>query len=524
MMESPCSEEAVWGRKSALSIEFDPEVTRGLCARGNYCQELAFHKDRALRSNIGTEPHAMDDVASSIFHALKAESPDRTAILLDGSLTLEESSKAIALAEKLGTKLVALLPAEDVAVAPFKNSFTFDAVSTATTNIVIGDVFTMNPTITKLLHDASALGRRNIMVNIDTVHSRTGWFAHPELVVGLGKTSVLIEAIIASIGGKVLDELPLSDLGISIGDFSRTVDAIKSAEGKGNIIFSPGWHFVDPFTIASAAQRLAELTGFGFGVLPVATNSRGIYRLLASAGCDITGTYKALASGDIDALLALDCDPIEALPNIKIPKVFALTGQLMSHGYKNASHFIPSRYLFEKTGKILGTEENIISLDEAIDGPRVKAVGDILDAIIGGKAPVLNDLESIVTDVAEVGTSPISGSGSPDGEFIAVGNGNVLHHGDGRYTRRMDFPNLRAPLDTDAVEIPTAIVEKLGLSDGDDIELSSKYGTAKLKAKKAPWLDNDKVLIPMHNTVARGLFDWGNQPALTPIGVKIKKL
>jgi len=481
------------------------------------------HKDRAFRAKIGAEFQSAEKAANSLFHALEAESPEKTAILLDGSLTLEETAKAIALAKKLGTKLVAPLPAEDVAVAPFKNTFSFNAVAEATTNLVIGDVFTLSPTITKLIHDAANIGRRNTMVSIDTVHGRTGWFAHPELVAPIGRVPMLLDSISAALGGKAVDELPIAELGVSAGDFGWAVDAIKSAQGKGIVIFAPGWHFADPFAVASAAQRLAEIAGFGFAVLPIATNSRGIYRLLAAEGLDIAGTYKALAAGKIDALLALDCDPVEALPRLKLPKVFGLTGQLMTEGYRLATHFIPSKYMFEKTGRILGTEEDIIKLEGSLEGPGVKSVGEILDWIFGGEAPVFGNLEERVRDVAQVGGSPVAGSGALEGAIMAIGNGNVLHHGDGRFTRRIDFPNLRAKLDLDAVEIPTSLARSLGVVNGEEVLLESAFGKARLAVKLAEWLGDGKVLVPMHNTAARGLFEWGNHPALTPIGVKIIK-
>jgi len=524
LAERPRSECAVWGRKSVLSVEFDPDVTRGLCARGNYCQELAVHKDRAFRAKAGEEFPPDAQTANSLLHSLEALSPDSVAILLDGSLTLEETAKAIALAERLGTKFVAPLPSEDMAVAPFKNNISFEKIANATTNLVIGDIFTMSPTITKLIHDASNIGRNNTMVSVDTVRARTGWFAHPELVVPVGRVPLLLDAITAAVGGKPIDELPLAELGISADDFGWAVSAVKSVEGNGNVIFAPGWHFADPFAVAGAAQRLAEIAGFGFAVLPIATNSRGIYRLLAGADCDIAGTYKAIADGKIDGVLALDCDPLEALPGMKIPDVFGMTGQLMTTGYHKATHFIPSKFLFEKTGKILGTEENIIELAEPVEGPGVRAVGEILDYLFGGEAPVFGDIVSRASEVAEVGASPVSGSGAPEGGIIAFGNGNVLHHGDGRYSRRIDFPNLRAKLDIEAVELPKAMAESLGVAEGDAVEVESGFGKARLIVKIAAWLDDGRVLLPMHNPAVRALFDWGKRPALTPIGVKIKKL
>jgi len=523
LTETPRSEAAVFGRKSIPAIEFDPDVSRGLCARGNYCQELISHKDRVFRAKIGTSFFSANKVARELSEAMLSGSCKRVAILLDGSLTLEETEKALALADKLGTKLVAPLPAEDMAIAPFKNKFSFDAISKATTNVVVGDAFTLCPTIARLLHDARSLGRRNTMVAIDTVPGRTGWFAHPELIAPVGKVPMLLDAISSIISGGSIDELPLSELGVNAGDLSWAVDAIKSASGNGNIIFTPGWHFVDPFAVAAAAQRLAEIANIGFAAIPIATNSRGIYRLLAAAKCDIAGTYAAIRSGEIDALLAFDCDPTEALPGIEIPKIFGLTGQLHTTGYDIATHFIPSTYLFEKKGRILGTEEDIIKLDQNSVGLEISGAGAIIDSIFGGVIPVSPDLELMVAEPIEVGSGPVANSGIPKGDIIAFGHGNVLHHGDGRYTRRMDFPFLRAQLDLTAAELPKSLAEKLGLVEGDKIKITGYHGEAVLDVKIAEWLSDGTILVPMHNPVARGLFDWGKSPVLGPVAVKIKK-
>ena len=157
--EVPRDKTTVWGKKSVYTLEFDSNSGRGLCGRGNYSQELATHKKRLFRAKKNNKYYSITKVAKDLSDALKELQGDRVAILLDGSLTLAEIAKALALAKKLGTKFVASLPAEDIATAPFKNNFAFENIAEAAVNIIIGDVFTLSPTITKLIHDAKAKGR-----------------------------------------------------------------------------------------------------------------------------------------------------------------------------------------------------------------------------------------------------------------------------------------------------------------------------------------------------------------------------
>ncbi|RKZ28565.1 hypothetical protein DRQ36_10280, partial [bacterium] len=476
--EEPRKDAPTLGRKSLYALEYDVNRDRGLCGRGNFCQELATHPSRLFRAKKGVEYSTVEKVASDFAANLQSLSGEKIAIMLDGSLTLEETAKALALAEKIGTKLVALSPAEDIAVAPFKNSFTFEDVSRAVTNVVIGDVMTLSPTITKLLHDARALERGYTIIAIDTVKSRTGWFAHPELITPIGKTTELISAISETIESKRPEDKSLENIGISPGDFDWTVSAIEKASGKGNIIVAPGWHFADAFGVCAAAKKLAETAKLKFGVLPLTTNSRGIYRLLANAGCDIAGTYKALYNGELDALLAIDCDPLESLPKSKIPKIFGLTGQLPTDSYEKVSHFIPSTFLFEKTGTLLGTEEGIIELNEKINGPGVLGAGEIIDKIFSGEAPVPDNLRETVLNFEEPKESPVAISKIPKAGIIGVGQGHVFHHSDGRYTRRTNFINLHDAENVNAALVPIAIADRLGIKNGDRIRISSESGNA----------------------------------------------
>jgi len=514
--ETPRDKSAVWDRDSVYTLEFDPNGARGLCGRGNYCQELATHKKRLFRAKEGRKYYPIIKVAKDLSDAMKELHGERIALLLDGSLTLEETAKALALAEKLDTKLVAPLPAEDIATAPFKNNFTFDNIAEAAVNIIIGDVFTLSPTITKLIHDAKAKGRGHTTIVIDTVKSRTGWFGHPELIAPIGSATELLNAVIEALEKGRTDGFPFEDL-------DWAISAITKSEGKGNIIAAPGWHFADPFGVCNTAKKLAATTGFGFATFPLATGSKGIYRLLSDAGCDITGTYQKLHSGDIDALLAIDCDPVSALSTAKIPKIFAVTGQLPTECYEKITHFIPSTYLFEKTGSILGTEENIIKLNKKINGPGVPSAGEIIDMIYGSPAPIADGLYKTISDYKEPEEPLLDAPEPARGKIIAIGHGHVNHHYDGRYTRRTSFAKLYGQDDINSAIISANLAEELDIEGIGTVKLKNNNRSIELTAKVAGYLNDGIILLPMHYPPARALFDFGTNPLATPVTVEIEQ-
>jgi len=521
--ETPRGEAPTYRRESILNLEYDPESVRGLCARGNYCQELSTHRSRLYKGKIGAEYCSTAKAAGDFGEQLAGLSGERIGILLDASLTLEETAKALALAEKLGTKLVSLLPSEDLAIAPFEPTTDFDRIHKAACNLVIGDAFTLSPTITRLIHDAKATDRKNNFVAVDTIKSRTGWFAHPELIAPLGKTTLLISALADAVEGKSLENLNLEELGVSTDDFEWAVYALKNGSGNGNVIVAPGWHFADPFALCVAAKRLAVACNHGFMPLTIGTGSRGIYRLLSNAGCDMIGTYKALYDRQLDALLAIDCDPTEALPGIIPPELFGITGQLPTDGLKRATHFVPSTYLFEKTGNLLGTEGNIIELNEKSAPPGVLPASDIIDIIFGGKALINSNPTEIISGLPEPEESALPSHKLPSGDIIAVGHPDVLHHADGRYTRRVDFVRLRTPDEVSEVSMSPILAKRFEIKGGDTAVIENEWGKGEFNIKLAEWLPDKIILLPMHHPRARGLFNFANNPAGSPITVSVKK-
>ncbi len=523
LQETPRSEKAAWGPESVYYLDFDENQTRGLCGRGNFCGELAVHRDRKFTSRIGCDQHPHEKVAEDLGAKLKGLSGERIAFLLDASLTLEDAAAVIALAEKLGSRKVALLPVEDTALGTINNNFKFDDIAKAITNIVIGDAFTQSPTITRLVHDAKMLGRNHTIVGIDPIKSRTGWFAHPELTPQTGKTVQLIEALVEALKGKPIDELPLDKIGVTADNFGWAVSSIKGAEGNGNVIFAPGWHFDDPFAVAVAAQKLAEAAGFKFGALTIGSNSRGIFRLIASAGMDYAGAIESLYKGNLDAVVAFDCDPMSALPGIKRPEIFAMTGQLDTEGYSMTTHFLATSFMFEKIGTIFGTENDFIELTEPMKEPGVYCVNGLIDIIAGENISLPSNLRSIVADYNHGSESPIKNAPAAGSQVIGVGHGHVFHHSDGRYTRHLDFSAVHVPEDANSALISPELAETIGLKKGDKIRVSSGIASAELGIILQNWVDSDKVLLPMHWTAARELFDFSKNPTAAPIEIKIEK-
>lgn len=521
--ETPRAEKADWGKKSVLNLEFDKDSVRGLCGRGNFCQELAVHKERVFRSRIGLQYFPVEKVAEDLSKKLAGLSGERIAILLDGSLTLEETAKAIELAKKLGTKFVSFLPIEDIATAQFNNYFSFEGIANARTNLVIGDVFTQSPTMTRLIHDAKARARQNSFVQVDTVHSRTGWFAHPELIVKLGVEAEFIDALTEAVSGKPIEDIQLDKFGVSAGDFEWAVGSIRAGAENGCVIVCPGWHFSDPFAVCKSAQNLAKTAKMAIAFIPISTGTRGIYRLLSDAGMDILGTIRAFRNEKIDALIALDCDPSASLPGVKLPEILAMTGQMKTDGYNKASHFFATNFLFEKRGSLLGTEGNFIEITEKLDSPGVPSVSGIIDLLYGGSIVIPGDIQARIRDFKEPENPPFEVK-VQSGEIFAVGNPHVNHHSDGRLTRKSDYVVLRNAVEVSQVIIPQKIAKKINIETNDKVRISNGSYSSEFPAKVVDWLGENIVLVPMHYPPARELFNIVEDFTGSPVVIKVERV
>ncbi|RKZ32815.1 hypothetical protein DRQ33_05210, partial [bacterium] len=339
---------------------------RRLCPRGNFCVELAQHKQRVGYSLIDNEfvkgREALDTVANSLDTVDKS----KIAILLSGSLTLEEAFLAGKLANKWGTKFVSQISPEDEIVAGFMNNFSFASLPQMQVIISVGDIFSLHPTMAKFIHDARFAERNNFLTTVDNCSSRTSRYAWCNLKASPGKVADLMEALAKAVSG---EEYSIDNTGVDKDSFQQLVSTLRDTTNA-CVLFAPGvGRFSEPLRVGFWAKKLAEARKFQFSAFATGANGKGISRLLNTFDFVSTNeVISAIRSGDVEALLALGCDPIESFPGLydhfKNIKFIATTATLPTAIVEIADVVIPSYHLFEKSGTILSLVEKLTQLDD----------------------------------------------------------------------------------------------------------------------------------------------------------------
>ncbi len=514
--------------ESALKVDY-ATTGRRACPRGNYCIELAQHKKRLAYSFLNKEIVKSSKALDRILNAFKSSDPDKIAILLSGSLTLEIAYLAVKVAKTSGVKWLASINFEDIVTSSFLNNFDFEQLSKMQLILSIGDIFSLNPTIARPIHDARFADRKNFLSTIDNCRSRTSRFAWLNLRSKPGKVADLVEALAkAAIG----DKYSLEGLSIDKSTFEKLLNSLKDYE-KVAILYSPGaGHFHNPDRIGFWAKKLAVSTDAMFAALSTSSNGRGISRILDVNGFgDLNGILKAIRNDKIENLICFGCDPIETFPRIaesisRIPfKV--VTATLPTAITQISDVVIPTKHLFESTGTILSLEEKLIKLDDSYpvpDYPCEKAIlSDILSSY--GKSSVITDseLRTSLKSFSFVTESPAKREFNA-GELYAIGFHYPHHHGDGSITRKISWV-IKNTLSSDySVLIGPELAEKINVMNGDSVMVETPIGKAEFAALIEEDQFPDVILVPAFLPQGRQLLGWDDDLGFIPTTAKIKKV
>ncbi|MCD6595542.1 hypothetical protein J7L68_07705 [bacterium] len=501
---------------------------RRICPRGNFCNELAQHKHRVGYNLVDGEFAKTDFALDAIKESFSAMDKSRSAILLSGSLTLEEALLAAKLGEKWGTKLVAQIFPEDEISAKFLNNFSFADLSKMQAVIAIGDIFSLHPTISKFVHDARFADRKNFLAAIDNCRSRTSRFAWSFLNAKPGSVADVIEALANAVSCK---EYSIENTGVDESAFEQLVSILKNTENAA-VLFSPGiGRFSEPLRVGFWAKELAESKNFQFASFSTGSNARGISRLLNSYGFEpINKVIDAIESGEVESLMCLECDPIEAFPKIfnriKSMKLVVTTATLPTAIVENANIVISSKHLFEKKGTLLSPMEKIITMDDPFPSPDYPGEMTLLKSLLENEG--IRPTAEISEIKEHLGafhfiSEPPDVMKNRSGKLTAVGYHTPHHHGDGSYTRRASWV-IRQTKDKDnSVIIGLGLAEEIGVSNGDSLVVSTDAGKSEFSVIiEEDQLDN-VVLIPAYMPNGRDVLGWCKSAGFVPIAVTVSK-
>ncbi len=528
LSEDDLFESAYFGSGSFVRAHYGTGVRR-LCARGNFCVELSQHKRRTSYAKVDGEEVPAQKAVSELVSRIEQFDKSRVALLLGGSLPLEDALLAARLGEAWGTRFVALAAPEDYISAKLQNKFAgFDELAKKQLIVVFGDVFSLHPTVARAVHDARFAERRNAFVCVDNCRTRTSWFAYPALVAMPGKVADAAEALAKAAMG---EQFSIDGLGVAEKDFEQTVNLINGAE-SGAVLFAPGvGHFAEPLRVGFWARRLAEAKGFDFVAFGTTSNGRGIARLLSTYGfATITETLDALSDGQIDAVLCLGCDPVEAFPksfeHIRSAGFVATTATLPTAVVQNSSVVIPSLHLFERKGTLLSLDERLVSVDESFPAPDYPGEEGVLrellrSAGVDDSVPQ-GELEGRLGGYEFISEPPEPHS-IPAGDVFAVGYSAPYHHGDGSITRRINWVIRNVADDGNVAIVGPALAERLGVGAGSTITVETAAGKSAFSVSVAEDQVDNVVLVPTYMPNARSVLGWCSVAGFIPAAATVSK-
>jgi anaerobic selenocysteine-containing dehydrogenase len=327
-----------------FAVDYDSQnpINEGsLCPRGNSVAELVDHPQRLDCPRVDGQEvdwsRALTRVAQGLKDVIKTHGPEAVAILAGGGLGLEEAVGVDRLAhDVLKTPLVAPLFPDDGAVFSrlarlgWDTGFSVADLEERQAILLIGDVFSEHPVISKRILKAKYKDRSHQLFVLDSVPTQTTWFAHQHLQPSAGTEALVLMAVVqlASGGKGSAKEPPLKlDLeavakrtGVSVKQMETVASALRGASDGAIVqsnLFGRQSHTGLCALLGHGLSRLMN-GRFVFLHLPVYGNGRGVYQMLAAQGPKaITGPgiLERIEQGTIKAAVLFGVDPLSAVPS-----------------------------------------------------------------------------------------------------------------------------------------------------------------------------------------------------------------
>lgn len=520
---------AFFGGNSLFKLYYDEKSKRGLCPRGNFTLELLNSPYRLRKAELFGEECSLEEAIKDSVSELKRiiEKKNNVAILISGNHTLEEAYLAKKLSNELNTELLGLFPFEDEALLSVKNDFSFMTLGESDVAMIVGDVFSLSPTLARPILDARNKKRGNRLVSLDILKGRVSLFAE-HFNVKPGYMSYFLSVLLDYLEGNSKLKSNETFAGISIARIKELAEVLRNSE-NGQILFSNIYgHFVNPYSIVSKLSRISEITENGFAVIPIGQNSLGVGRIIG--GFNNKKIMDALKEKKIEGLIVLGGDPFEFIP--KFEDIFGYLNFVLSTAFFKGSNssecIIPSTFSFEKKGSFISLEEKIVNLGEPVSpvGDAVSDgdfVSDLLSALSGAKVKARVSVPKVLPFMKETNEKKPSSSTNKKYPFVAVGMGLPFHHDRGELSRRVKWNQQK---NEPYVFINTDRVKELSL--GGKVKIETPNGSSVFRIEDCgnlPFdIPEDIIAVPVHFTENAQLFlcDSDSDGIISPGAVKAR--
>ncbi|MFP4458578.1 MAG: molybdopterin-dependent oxidoreductase [Candidatus Zixiibacteriota bacterium] len=419
-------------KKDAFCIDYD-STKSGVCARGHLMAKLYSHPNRIKEPLLSNERASYGLAIESLSRMLDKN----TAFLLGPSLTLEDALSAIKFSKELGSDFVSLAIPEDETVSFLMNRFSFESFNDSNLVIIVGDVLSTHPTISRYFLSFFKNENKSLVV-IDNHETVTSGSADLFLQILPGQVGAFIKELVRYNNEEWSN---LDKYRIDKSEIESFTDLMNDAKNP-IILFSNNFgHFYQPERIGYQAQKLAQSLGdsHNFAYLPIGSNSRGIYRLLRQNDMKkLPETLKAIESGKVSKIVMLQTDITEAVPAIDLFNIESIIqSTLLPTAITPYCHIVlPGLLLGEKKGTLLTLEEKLERLNP------IKNKYNILqeNRIFSGMAGILNGItQKEIAEILKSYRQPPKKSGTffAINKPVYIGFSEPFHHSDGSLTRSL---------------------------------------------------------------------------------------
>lgn len=275
------------GQITAIDYDRENPVNLGsLCPRGYYNFELLNHPQRLTQPQIGKKKVSWDEAILFARKELKKFAPSSTGMVISSLASNEDAYAACLMANSLGIKNISSGgdPSDDEAFEGSRWSVegafseNIEAIGDRDALLIIGDILTRSPVLSKRINKVKYGKRGNQIIVIDPNESHTSWFATTHLKNKPGTEALLMAAILNIIaeenkrGGVDIDLQKASQItGVPAGAIIQAAKAFDASE-SGTIIFAPEKNIqrndlVQYFARVASSYSINKkhITFYGFG-------------------------------------------------------------------------------------------------------------------------------------------------------------------------------------------------------------------------------------------------------------------
>ncbi len=553
--------EPLFGEDSLLHLDYDTndKVNQGsLCSRGNSVIELLEHPQRLLAPSFQGKEIGWQEAR----RLMASKLGKGTSLILGPNLTLEEAWLAKGLASSLGLQGIAhLAPDDGEAFQVLRwlgkvGEVGMEEIEKADLILVVGDAFMEHPVGSQRVLRAKYAERKNRLLVLDSVKTKTTWFANQHLqpkpgtegfvLAGLAKALYKLKpSYLASLFKKINLEKITQITGLGRDEMEKVTTQLASAR-QGVVILSNLWGRVGPVGLATFfGNLLASLSGGKFLHLPVYQNGFGTSLIL---GVGTTGPrlLDGVQKGETKGLFVVGLDLLSSLPgqqkDIGWKKLEFLwtTAILPNQTTKEADLILPAASGLEKRGNLLYLNGDLREMDPVLPPPGgAKADGQIFRDMSNGKlsSPEGAKLKeavkgeslpekNIAQRIEALWEEEIAKESEDKLPFWFIPSAHPAHLGNGAITSHLGWAKKVCPEPSIALNPATAA--KLKLEAGDRALVSSQVGKETFHIEINERLKEDQVTVPAHFPQLRRLFPWKvgetlGEFSLRPQRVKIAK-